>query len=386
MKALRNLTPEKRNASVFLLIFLFGTIVTILFLRLQTPVTKIWEQTHGEKGQWHEIAFSPDGEFLITAAETVKVWRAKDGQLVKSFPLNIPNLYEINLINPIIAPNGKWFVTYNLAGTVKVWKLTEGKVARWFKVDGGWPFCGAFSPDGEFLAAASYELGVVKVWRVESGELVKSLSLGDRIVSLAVSPGGEFLAVMLSSNPNRLELWHLPTVKKISTVKVPIIPEWLSFSSDSKFLIATGLDFVIKGYVRGYGKYHKYGKYYTVALWKVNSERLHWEIASLNFGMVAKIHPCDNSLLFVHEYTSHDLLAPLLPAFRVYGDVLSCWRLTKGGLKKLWEVLVSKSLTSVPTDPFPPLAFSPDGKLMAVVTVGSRVKVFRLNVTSKGGN
>jgi len=48
-------------------------------------------------------------------------------------------------------------------------------------------------------------------------------------------------------------------------------------------------------------------------------------------------------------------------------------------LKKLWEVLVSKSLTSVPTDPFPPLAFSPDGKLMAVVTVGSRVKVFRLN-------
>jgi len=238
VKALRSLSPEKRNALVFLLIFLLGTLATILSLRPQTSyVTKLWEQMHGETGQWHEIAFSPDGEFLITAAETVKVWRAKDGKLVKSFPLNTtPKLP----VAKSFAPNGKWLAAYDLTGTVKVWKLPEGRIAKSFKADSGWPLFVAFSPDGEFLAAASYELGVIKVWRVESGELVKSLSLGaygitDDTDNLAVSPGGEFLAVMTLPY-HRLELWHLPTAKKISIIRAPFAIRQFSFSPDGKFL------------------------------------------------------------------------------------------------------------------------------------------------------
>jgi len=209
-------------------------------------------------------------------------------------------------------------------------------------------------------------------------------------MNLAVSPGGKFLAVMtLSSNPNRLELWHLPAAKKISIIRAPFAIHQFSFSTGGKFLTAFG--------VRDYGKV-----YSRVALWKVGGEKSPcWEISSRNYVMMVRFHSRDSSLLLVYENTSRDLLAPLhpylltklaplrphllttstftAPTFWVYGDVLSCWRLTKGGLKKLGEVLVSKSLTSVPTDPFPPLAFSPDGKLMGVVTAGSRVKVFRLN-------
>jgi len=66
------------------------------------------------------------------------------------------------------------------------------------------------------------------------------------------------------------------------------------------------------------------------------------------------------------------------PTFWVYGDVLSCWRLAESGLEKLWEArnLVRKPLVSDRAFAF---AFSPDGKLMSVVTKESRVKVFRFN-------
>jgi len=372
VKALRNLSPEKRNALVFLLIFLLGTIATLFSLRPQTSyVTELWEQMHGEQGYSHKIAFSPDGEFLITAAQTVKVWRAKDGKLVKSFPFNPPDAVKT------LAPNGKWLAAYDVNGTVKVWKLPEGKIVKSLKADRGRSLFLAFSPDGEFLATASHELGVVKVWRVESGELVKSLSLGaNRVVNMAVSPGGEFLAVMTFRSLNlddRLELWHLPATKKISIIRAPI--SQFSFSPDGKFLTSVGVG--SEGYV--------------VALRKVGDEEPCWKICFPNEVTMVKFHPCDSSILFVYEDTSRDLLAPLrpqpftTPAFWVYGDVLSYWRLTKGGLEKLWEArnLVSKPLSF--TDPISALAFSPDGKLMAVVTVGSRVKVFRLNVTFEGG-
>jgi len=382
MKALRNLSPEKRNALVFLLIFLLGTLATLLSLRLQTSyVTELWEQTHGED-QWHEIAFSPDGEFLTTAAQTVKVWRAKDGQLVKSFPLNTnPKLP----VAKSFALNGKWLAAYDLTGTVKVWKLPEGRIVKSFKADSGWPLFVAFSPDGKFLATASHKIGVVKVWQAESGELVKSLSFKAKgIFNLAVSPGGEFLAVMFTNPTNptldQFELWHLPTAKKISTVKItsaaltPVCIQQISFSPDGKFLIAFGDG----------------PKGWLVALWKVGDEKSHWQIRFQNKVTTVRFHPCDSSLLFVYEDTSRDLLAPLrpqpftTPAFWVYGDVLSYWRLTEGGLKKLWEArnLVSKPFAF--TEPIYATTFSPDGKLMTVVTTEGRIKVFRLNVTFEG--
>jgi len=395
---------------VFLLIFLFGTIATILSLRPQTSyVTKLWEQMHGEQGYSHEIAFSPDGEFLITAAKTVKVWRAKDGQLVKSFPLNTLTAVKT------LAPNGKWLAAYDVNGTVKVWKLPEGKIAKSLKADRGRSLfltfspggkflttarheTLAFSPDGEFLATARHEIiidevkvlaipicEVVKVWRVESGELVKSLSFkAKEIFNLAVSPGGEFLAVVFTTPTNpildQFELFHLPTAKKISTVKItsaaltPVCIHQISFSPDGKFLIAFGAG----------------PKDWLVDLWKVGDEKSHWQIRFQNKVTTVRFHPRDSSLFFVYENPYLDLLAPfrpkrsIIPTFGTKGDVLSYWRLTEGGLKKLWEVrnLVRKPFAF--TEPISALAFSPDGKLMAVVTAGSRVKVFRLNVTFEG--
>jgi WD40 repeat protein len=81
----------------------------------------------------------------------------------------------------------------------------------------------AFSPDGQLLATAGEILnteanavgraaGVVKVWRVSTGELVATSTSNERIVSdLAFSPDGVTLAMASHDNVStwRVELWNV---------------------------------------------------------------------------------------------------------------------------------------------------------------------------------
>lgn len=137
--------------------------------------------------QDHEIAFSSDGEHIITAAQTVKIWRTKDGQVARSFQIGVRDAIKA------ISPDGQWIATYERDGTVQLWRLLEGKIVRTLKGERGISLLLAFSPDGKFLAAGSGALGVVKVWQVEKGELVQSLLLGTgEIINLAISPSEKF--------------------------------------------------------------------------------------------------------------------------------------------------------------------------------------------------
>ncbi|MCS7186464.1 MAG: hypothetical protein RMK89_05855 [Armatimonadota bacterium] len=390
MKALRNLPLEKKNALLILVIVLLGFLVALLTLRPQTsPVTKLWERMHGDKpAQWHEIAFSHDGEHVITAAQTVKIWRTKDGQLVRSFPLAVKNAVKT------ISSDGRWIATYESNGAVKLWKLPEGKVIRTMKGEKGNSLFLAFSPNGRFLAAASYDLGVVKVWRTENGNLMHSLSLGvNRILGLAISPNGKLLATMTDHfNPKtkqqdmHLVLWNLPNGKKVFSRKTPVIPTrcyyllppltsiWVdrnvfSFSPKGSFLAVAGVG----------------SKGYTVAIFKAESGKVDREIVLQNRFMAISFHPQNESLIFVHEEFSRDILDPLrpaslnVPALWFFSDTLTCWHLKETGLKEFWKTkeLVTHSLHSW-IDPTSAFAFSPDGKLIAIVTLGSKVKLFRI--------
>lgn len=100
--------------------------------------------------------------------------------------------------------------------------------------------------------------------------------------------------------------------------------------------------------------------------------------------MTAGFTPHSSSLFLTHENTSRDLTASLgprnltVPSFWVYGDILTCWRLTEIGLEKCWEAknLVSNPLTG--GDIVSAYAFSPDGQFLAIVTLDGRVKLFQV--------
>ncbi|MCX7966945.1 MAG: WD40 repeat domain-containing protein, partial [Armatimonadetes bacterium] len=228
----------------------------------------------------------------------------------------------------------------------------------------------------------------------ENGNLMHSLSLGvNRILGLAISPNGKLLATMTDHfNPKtkqqdmHLVLWNLPNGKKVFSRKTPVIPTrcyyllppltsiWVdrnvfSFSPKGSFLAVAGVG----------------SKGYTVAIFKAESGKVDREIVLQNRFMAISFHPQNESLIFVHEEFSRDILDPLrpaslnVPALWFFSDTLTCWHLKETGLKEFWKTkeLVTHSLHSW-IDPTSAFAFSPDGKLIAIVTLGSKVKLFRI--------
>ena len=63
----------------------------------------------------------------------------------------------------------------------------------------------SFSPNGEYLASGSY-MGI-DVWRVSSGERIKTLTgHSNQVISVAFSSNGEYLA--FGSLDETIEVWR----------------------------------------------------------------------------------------------------------------------------------------------------------------------------------
>ena len=91
------------------------------------------------------------------------------------------------------SPDGKLLASGGADQTVKVWNTATGKEVRNLSGHTHYVFGVAFSPDGRYLASASW--AEVIVWDVTSGREVTTLGgLAGTIWSVAFSPDGQRLA------------------------------------------------------------------------------------------------------------------------------------------------------------------------------------------------
>jgi WD40 repeat protein len=140
-------------------------------------------------GAWRvtSVAFSRDGKELLSADAdcVVCTWEAATGKPVRRFR---PEWTEGSYV--VLSPDGRLVALVDPAGRVGFWSVETGKELRRLADNGpcGWP---TFSPDGRVLATSGDK--VIRLWEVSTGREVGQLG-GRARVPLAFSPDGKLLA------------------------------------------------------------------------------------------------------------------------------------------------------------------------------------------------
>jgi WD40 repeat protein len=179
------------------------------------------------------VAFSPDGQTLVTAGEDncVRLWDIASWQHVK-LVVPWPNAVAF-------APDGKTLAIAS-GSDVRFWDVAERCQRVVLSHESGVAAL-AFSPDGKLLATGCWD-NTVRVWDVAAQRQVGKLEgHTQQLRTVAFSRDGKVLAS--GSADNTVRLWEAATLEEITTLRRhTALVKSLSFSSDDKTLASAGVD------------------------------------------------------------------------------------------------------------------------------------------------
>ena len=173
----------------------------------------IWDtQTSGQTGRLFfeipngyltNLAFSPDGKFILTSNTNgqVRIMDTQVGMLLKMF------IGAQGINDAAFSPDGKYVVTAGVDKQAHLWDFETGKEIRQFNGHTDTLNQVEFSPDGKILATASAD-GTARLWDVQTGqELRRFTSYTTSVINLAFSPDGNYLATVSADGTARL--WNV---------------------------------------------------------------------------------------------------------------------------------------------------------------------------------
>jgi periodic tryptophan protein 2 len=194
----------------------------------------------GHYDSMNAIAYSPDGQRIITCADDgkIKVWDVNSGFCIVTFTEHTSGVTACEF-----AKRGNVLFTSSLDGSVRAWDLIRYRNFRTFTAPNRLGFSSlAVDPSGEVVCAGSLESDSIHIWSVQTGQLLDQLAGHEGpISSLAFAPDSGVL--VSGSWDNTVRLWSIfartqtsePLQVQANVVAVAVRP-------DSKQIAVSTLD------------------------------------------------------------------------------------------------------------------------------------------------
>jgi WD40 repeat protein len=197
----------------------------------------------GHTGLIREVAFSPDGRVLASAASDrmVKLWSVQTGKLLKTLTnagfgadaiAFSPDGKQLTVVSS--DPNGNWRSVF-----VKTWSLPRGEVVSSVNLGKPGYICSAatLSPDASLAAVAVDD--VVTLWDARTGELHRTLQTSAQ--GLAFTPDGR--RIITGGPSGNVDVWEFASGAKLATLRVFTEEdgfEWLIDTPDGYYSASPG--------------------------------------------------------------------------------------------------------------------------------------------------
>jgi WD40 repeat protein len=174
----------------------------------------------GQKDLIHALAWSPDGNLLVSAGydRLIQVWDAGTGKLLRTLKDHSDSVYGL-----AFSPDGKLLASAAADRAVKVWNVATGARLYTLGEATDWLYAVAWSPDGRHLAAAGVDKSI-RVWEATGAgaKLVHSVFAHEAPVTrLMYAPDGQTLYSL--SEDRSAKAWD--TARMVEKKVYPIQPE-----------------------------------------------------------------------------------------------------------------------------------------------------------------